>query len=87
MFALVADDCLYFKVDDADRAEYEELGLAPFGYARKDGRRIAIASFFPVPADALEDPERLGEWSDKALAAARRAGAVRAGHPRSASRS
>lgn len=73
-FALVADDMLYLKADDGNRPDFEAQGLAPFSYTRKDGRSASMA-YYPPPADALEDPDRLQPWLDGALAAARRAAA------------
>lgn len=73
-FALVADDVLYLKADDGNRPDFEAQGLAPFSYTRKDGRSASMA-YYPPPADALEDPDRLQPWLDGALAAARRAAA------------
>ncbi len=70
-FAILVDDELYFKVDDGNRGDYERIGLRPFTYAMKNGRK-ATMSYYPAPADVLEDEDRLGEWAKKALAAARR---------------
>jgi DNA transformation protein len=71
-FALVADDVLYLKVDDGNRPDFEQLGIVPFTYTRKDGRSASMA-YYPPPPDALEDIEQLRPWIDGALAAARRA--------------
>ena len=39
-FGLVADDVLYFKVDDSNRRDYEARGMAPVRRARRgSGRR------------------------------------------------
>lgn len=70
-FAILADDELYFKVDDGNRADYEALGLKPFTFTMKNGRTETM-SYYPLPADVLEDEEKLGEWAGKALDAARR---------------
>lgn len=71
-FAMLADDQLYLKADDVNRAAFEREGLAPFTYARKDGRS-ATMSYYPPPAAALDDPEALRPWVEGALAAAGRA--------------
>lgn len=68
-FALIADDRLYFKVDDTTRADFERLGLEPF---RPFGEENAIG-YYEAPAEALEEPERLGPWMRKAIDAAARA--------------
>jgi DNA transformation protein len=72
MFALVADDMLYLKVDDASRAEFVASGLEPFRYARQ-GKSYEM-SYHQAPEDALEDGELLRDWARKALDAAMRAG-------------
>jgi DNA transformation protein len=68
-FALVADDTLYLKVDDANRPDFEALGLAPF---RPYGDARETMQYYEVPADLLEDPDGLRPWAEKAIAAATR---------------
>lgn len=70
IFAIIADDALYFKVGDSNRADYEEAGMQPFSYAKKD-REVALTSYWQVPLDVLEDEETLGQWVDKAEAVSR----------------
>ena len=69
MFALVADDVLYLKVDDANRADFEEAGTEPF---RPFPDRSEVMSYYEVPADVLESRDRLRQWGQKALRAATR---------------
>jgi DNA transformation protein and related proteins len=69
-FALLDDDTLYFKVDDATRPQFEGRGMAAF---RPYGETGEVMQYYEVPADVLEDPEELGAWVEVALAAARRA--------------
>lgn len=71
MFALIADDSLFLKADDATRAEFENAGLPPFVYQKK-GKPVAL-SYFSAPAGALEDADELLAWARKAHAAALRA--------------
>lgn len=68
-FGLIADDALYFKVDDANRTDYIAAGTGPFRPFGKDSYEM---SYNEVPADVLEDPDQLKEWAMKALAAASR---------------
>jgi DNA transformation protein and related proteins len=63
-FGLVADDVLYFKVDERNRADYEAGGSGPF---RPFGSYAM--GYFEVPADVLEDPDELAIWSRKAFEA------------------
>ncbi|MHA1540355.1 MAG: TfoX/Sxy family protein [Alphaproteobacteria bacterium] len=64
VFALIADGVLYFKVDDRNRADYESHESAPFTYARKDGKVIAL-SYWEVPLSILEERASLLEWVEK----------------------
>lgn len=70
-FAILVDDTLYLKVDEGNRAAYEQRGLARFTYETKSGRSGSM-SYYPVPADALEDRDVLAPWVRGALEAARR---------------
>ncbi len=68
-FALIAEDRLYFKVDDATRPEYERLGREPF---RPFGEESAMG-YYEVPADVIEDPAQLTPWMRQAIDVAARA--------------
>lgn len=72
MFALVADDTLYLKVDDANRADFEREGLQPFRYDRTD-REVAVMSYYQPPSAAIDDRELLCAWASKGIEAAARA--------------
>jgi len=63
-FGLVADDVLYFKVDDGNKADYEAAGSGPF---KPFG--TYTMSYYEVPADVLEDPDELVLWARKAFEA------------------
>jgi DNA transformation protein and related proteins len=68
-FALIAEDRLYFKVDDTNRPDFERLGMEPF---RPFGADSAMG-YYEVPADVVEDAAQLGLWMRKAIAVAARA--------------
>lgn len=68
-FALIADDTLYFKVDDSNRPDFEARGLGPF---RPYGEGGEVMQYYEVPADLLEDAQALRPWIEKAVAVARR---------------
>lgn len=72
MFALVAWDTLYFKVDDGNRRAYEDRGLEPFTYSGQQGQQMTM-SYFEAPPEGMDDPEILSEWGKDAYAAALRA--------------
>jgi DNA transformation protein len=69
-FALIADDTLYFKVDESNRPEFEARGMGPFRPYGEDGE---VMQYYRVPDDLLEDPEALGQWAERAIVVARRA--------------
>jgi DNA transformation protein len=69
-FALLDDDTMYFKVDDATRPQFEDRDMAPF---RPYGEGGEVMQYYEVPAEVLEDPEALGAWVEAAIGVARRA--------------
>jgi DNA transformation protein len=69
-FALIANDILYFKVDDQTRPKYTELGMEPF---RPFGENGEAMKYYAVPVSAMEDPDVLRPWVDDAIAVAGRA--------------
>ena len=76
MFAMVTDDTLYFRVDDHNRAAFNEAGsFPPLNYAKK-GRTIDL-SFWRAPERLLDEPDEFVSWARTALAAARRVAAQR----------
>lgn len=72
--AIVDDDVLYLRCDDANRAEFASLDLPPFEYATKDGKRQAM-SYRRAPDEALESAHAMAPWARSALGAALRAAA------------
>jgi DNA transformation protein and related proteins len=70
MFALIAYDQLYFKVDDGNRSAYEDAGLPHFTYDEK-GKSIRMP-YREAPSEGFDDPEILCAWARDAYAAALR---------------
>ena len=68
-FAVVADDVLYFKVDDSNRSDYEAEGMEAF---RPFPEKSMVMGYYQVPIDVLENKETLKEWAEKALLVAER---------------
>ena len=76
MFAMVADDTLYFRVDDHNRAAFKEAeSVPPLSYEKK-GCTIDLA-FWRAPERLFDEPDELVAWARIALAAARRVAAKR----------
>lgn len=72
MFALVADDILYLKVDDKNRHEFEERELQPFVYV-KQGKPMKM-SYYQAPDEVLDNSDEMCRWAELAYAAALRGG-------------
>ena len=72
MFALVAADTLYIKVDYASRTDFEREGLQPFRYERRE-RGEAVMDYYEPPAAVIDDRELLCAWARKGVEAAARA--------------
>jgi DNA transformation protein and related proteins len=67
-FGLIFGDTLYFKVGDANRADYEVRGMGRFRPYR-DRPQLSM-SYYELPADVLEDAEELVVWARRAVEAA-----------------
>ena len=76
MLGMVTDDTLYFRVDDHNRATFEEAkAFPPLNYT-KQGSSIDL-SFWRAPERLFDEPDELVAWARAALAAARRVAARR----------
>ena len=87
MFALVADDRLFFKTDNSNLGEFQAASAEPFAY-EKSGKKMSMG-YHEVPADVIEDADILNGWAWRAIDVAVRAdvakppSARKAGRPRS----
>ena len=68
-FAVVADDILYFKVDDSNRADYEAAGMEPF---QPFPDKNVVMQYYEVPIDVIENRDTLRDWAGKAVDVAER---------------
>jgi DNA transformation protein len=68
-FALIAEDRLYFKVDDCTRPDFEKRGMEPF---RPFGEDSAMG-YYELPADVVEDLVQLEPWMRNAIDVAAKA--------------
>ena len=66
-FALIANDQLYFKVDDTNKQDFEKAGMQPFR-PYDDDRAM---KYWEVPIDVIEDLDQLKIWQQKAIQVAR----------------
>ena len=72
MFGLIAGETLYLKVDDTNRADFQEEGKRPFVYESKNGKQD-VASYYELPETIYDEPDLFTEWARKSLDAALRA--------------
>ena len=70
MFALIADDTLYFKTDAINRSVFEAAGSQAFRYARQ-GRLVAL-SYHQAPDAAFDSATAMQPWAESGFAAALR---------------
>lgn len=70
MFALVDDDVVYLKVDDALREALAAEGSVPWTYTAPSGPRAGQTmqmGYSSLPEAALDDPEAACAWARRAL--------------------
>ncbi len=63
-FGILEDGRLYFKTDEATRANYRERGMGPF----VAGKNQVLKSYYEVPEEIVEDEEELASWAREAAA-------------------
>jgi DNA transformation protein len=81
MFAMVLDDTLFLRVDEHNRATFQEAAaFAPLSYSKR-GATIDLA-FWRVPERLHDEPDELVKWASAALAAAARVAAKRRSGPK-----
>jgi DNA transformation protein and related proteins len=64
-FAVIDNDTLFFKVDDALRPRYHAAGMPAF--APMPGKP-AMEGYYQVPPTVLEDADELAKWAKRSLA-------------------
>ncbi|WP_242108772.1 TfoX/Sxy family protein [Luteimonas aquatica] len=77
MFAMLMDGSLYFATDEATRPQYLALGSRRFSYRMKT--RLVETKFFEVPAEIIDERERLLAFARAAIAVAERKAGARRG--------
>lgn len=79
MFAILMEDRLYFKTDDATRADFQARELEPFTYEMR-GKTVSTG-YYEAPPEVFDEPEAMRHWTALALAAAARAKTRKAPRP------
>jgi DNA transformation protein len=63
-FGIMHGGRLYFRTDPSSRRTYTELGMGPF----RPNARQTLKSYYEVPADLVEEPQRFVAWAEAAVA-------------------
>jgi len=71
MFALIAKQTVYFKVDEVNRGDFDAWHMSPFTYDGK-GQPITM-SYYEIPPSIWADLSALVQWVERAHAAGKRA--------------
>ena len=72
-FALIAEDKLYFKVDESNKTDFEKRDMEPF-YPYDSAKPMG---YWELPQGVLDDPNELKVWIDKSIQVALKAQAKR----------
>lgn len=68
VFAILADDDLWFKADKVSDAEWDEANAARFTYAKGEGA-TGTMNYRRAPGDVHDDPDAMRRWADLAVQA------------------
>jgi DNA transformation protein and related proteins len=71
MFAAIAEDVVYLKVDDSNRDDFVQAGSGPFE-PYPDKIKTTIRTYYEIPADVLENPDELARWAERSWNIARK---------------
>ena len=77
MFALIAEDELFFKTDADNVAHFERAGCHPFVYASQT--RTVQMSYWSAPATSLDAPAEMSKWCQSSYGASLRTQALKVG--------
>lgn len=69
MFALIDDEIIFLKTDEALKAEMKAQGSVMWIYTRKDGA-WEESSYYSLPEAAMDDPDEACAWGRRAVAVA-----------------
>jgi DNA transformation protein len=74
MFALIDDEVLYLKADDATKVAFVAENLLQFTYASKGGKLMEM-NYYRVPERCMDDAEEMATWCRVAFGVALKAAA------------
>lgn len=82
MFALIDDDRVYVKSDDALKADLQSEGGESFEWTNPQTGKTITMSYVSLPVNALDDRDEASEWGRKALDVAIQARRAKVKSPR-----
>ncbi len=62
-FAIICDDRLFFRTDDASREKYVKMGMAPFQFREKQ----SVNTYYEVPEAILKNAGKIADWARTAI--------------------
>jgi DNA transformation protein len=62
-FGIIHKGRVYFKIDESTVGEYRRWKMKSF----RPNAKQTLKTYYQVPAEILEDAERLGEWAARAI--------------------
>ena len=82
MFALIDQDQIYVKSDDALKADLVDEGGQPFEWTNPSTGKTITMSYVSLPVNALDDRDEASDWARKALDVAVQARRAKVKSPR-----
>lgn len=76
-FAIIIDDEIYMRGDDALGPDFEDAGAERWVYSSERRGQVAMP-YWRLPDSAQDDPDEAAEWARRSLAPAREAAAKKA---------
>ena len=70
IFAIIAEDQLYFKVGESNIKDYQEKSSHPFVYKRK-GKKSTTMSYWLVPEEIMNDKDEIKKWVNRSVKVSR----------------
>lgn len=70
IFAIIADDRLYFRVTESNIDDYKHSGSEPIVYQRGNHKKTTMP-YWLLPEEIMEDPEKIPAWVEKAVQASK----------------
>ena len=63
-FAKIKHEKVWLKVDDTNRANFENLGMQQYTYGKDNSRKL---NFYETPIEIIEDRDKLKDWCQKSI--------------------